>query len=84
MWDAAASAKIPCRLDNFTRIYQEPVPLTMSLCDNVQANFSAIATHDASRNGACTEKQVKLHYLGFDAGNVQRENDVDYPFWWAL
>ena len=81
MWDPIKLAKIPYDMHNFTTIYTASVPLTMNLCDKVQANCFVNATYDASRNGSCPGDQDKFHYLGFDRENIKRKNILKYPFW---
>ena len=81
MWSADTLAKIPYKMDNFTKIYQESVPMTMALCDKVEANCFKNATFDASRKGTCKKAEYEFHYLGFDRENIKRKGIVHYPWW---
>jgi len=74
-------SKIPYKLDNFTKIYQESVPMTMALCDKVEANCFKNTTFDASRKGMCKKAEYEFHYLGFDRENIKRKGIVHYPWW---
>jgi|TARA_B110000208_G_C11378891_1_gene287876 hypothetical protein len=81
MYNPTELAKIPYNLNNFTRIYEKSVPMTMALCSKVQANCFVNASYDPTRNGTCKGKQLLFHYLGFDRENIKRKNVVRYPWW---
>lgn len=65
---------------NFISQYNDAIPLTMSLCYEVEENCFVNATYDPSRNGTCPG-EIDEFELGFERENLKRKNVAEYPFY---
>ena len=67
-------------ISNFASTFDNSIPPSFRLCEEVMANCFENSTYTPSRNGTCPAKIFDFHVLGFDRENLLRDNIVKYTF----
>ena len=78
---AKAYAAAGLSIINFQTMYDQGIPKSMALCNEVIANCFKNTTYTPSRNGTCPGDVFSFHILGFERENLKRKFEVTYPFY---